>query len=131
MAKMERSAIFQPARYPEGNWHPAAVQFEDAHFASADGTRLHGWYLPHERPRATMLYCHGNGGNVAYWADAAQLLRDRIGVSVMVFDYRGYGRSEGQPTPDLLERGWLDAKGSLKIRSFCWGDRWEAAWPSI
>ena len=45
-----------------------------------------------------MLYCHGNGGNVAYWADAARPLHDRVGVSVMLFDYRGYGRSEGTPS---------------------------------
>ncbi len=45
-----------------------------------------------------MLYCHGNGGNVANWADAAQSLHDRVGVSVLLFDYRGYGRSEGKPS---------------------------------
>ena len=44
-----------------------------------------------------MLYCHGNGGNVAYWADAGKVLHDRVGVSVLLFDYRGYGRSEGEP----------------------------------
>ena len=98
MAKMERSAVFQPARYPEGNWQPVGISFEDANFTSADGTRLHGWYMPYQQPRAAILYCHGNGGNVAYWADAAQRLRDRVGASVLLFDYRGYGRSEGQPS---------------------------------
>jgi hypothetical protein len=97
-ASFENSAIFQPARYPDGDWQPAGLQFEDAWFASADGTRLHGWYVPCEHARAAVLYCHGNGGNVAYWADAARLLHDRVGVSMMLFDYRGYGRSEGTPS---------------------------------
>ncbi|MFZ1936829.1 MAG: alpha/beta hydrolase [Thermoguttaceae bacterium] len=97
-ATFENSAIFQPARYPDGDWQPAGLQFEDARFVSADGTRLHGWYIPCENARATVLYCHGNGGNVAYWADAARSLHDRVGVSVLLFDYRGYGRSEGTPS---------------------------------
>jgi fermentation-respiration switch protein FrsA (DUF1100 family) len=113
MASVESSAIFQPSRYPEGNWQPAGLKFEDAWFASADGTRLHGWYVPHEQARATVLYCHGNGGNVACWADAARTLHDRVGASVMLFDYRGYGRSEGKPSePGVLAdaraaRAWL------------------------
>jgi uncharacterized protein len=98
MATFEGSMVFQPSHYPEGDWQPAGLKFEDAWFASADGTRLHGWYVPHEQARATVLYCHGNGGNVASWADAARLLHDRVGVSVMLFDYRGYGRSEGKPS---------------------------------
>jgi uncharacterized protein len=98
MAAFENSAIFQPARYPEGNWHPAGLTCEDVWFTSYDGTRLNGWYMPREQARATVLYCHGNGGNVAFWADAVRALRDRVGVSVMLFDYRGYGRSEGKPS---------------------------------
>jgi uncharacterized protein len=98
MATFESSVVFQPSRFPEGNWQPTGLQFEDAWFASADGTRLHGWYVPQEHARATVLYCHGNGGNVALWGDAARALHDRVGVSVLLFDYRGYGRSEGKPS---------------------------------
>lgn len=98
LAKLERSTIFQPIRTAEENGRPAAAPFEDARFAASDGTRLHGLYLPHKRPRAAILYCHGNGGNVAMWAGAAQTLHDRAEASVLVFDYRGYGQSEGQPS---------------------------------
>ena len=122
MATFENSMIFQPARYPEGNWQPADLKFEDAWFASADGTRLNGWYVPHEQPRATVLYCHGNGGNVACWADAARTLHDRVGVSVMLFDYRGYGRSEGQPSEAGVladaraARAWLAKREGIAER---------------
>jgi hypothetical protein len=80
---------------------------------------LHGWYLPHERPRAFVLYCHGNGGNVAYWADAAQILRDRAGVAVMIFDYRGYGKSAGKPSEAGVladaraARAWLAQRAGI------------------
>jgi fermentation-respiration switch protein FrsA (DUF1100 family) len=98
LAPLEESVVFHPSRYPEGNWQPEGLQFEDAWFRSEDGTKIHGWFVPHEKPRAVVLFCHGNGGSVATWVDALRTLQDRAGVSVMSFDYRGYGRSEGTPT---------------------------------
>jgi hypothetical protein len=95
---VERSLIFIPSRYPAGNWQPPGLKFEDAWFNAADGARLHGWYVPHEQPRAVILFCHGNAGNVALWADVPRLLHDRLGASVLLFDYRGFGRSEGKPS---------------------------------
>lgn len=87
-----------PARFPEGNWQPAEAEFEDCWFPSSDGLRLHAWYLPHATPRAAVLHLHGNAGNLSHRAEAARLLRQRCGTSVLIFDYRGYGRSEGTPT---------------------------------
>jgi uncharacterized protein len=98
LAKFEKSLVFVPSRYPAGNWHPQGLDFEDAWFTAADGARLHGWYVPCEQPRAVVLYCHGNAGNLSNWIDAIRILHDRIGVSVMIFDYRGFGRSEGTPS---------------------------------
>lgn len=94
----EESLLFHPARYPDGDWHPPGVEFEDAWFTSVDGVRLHGWYVPHPNPRAVVLFCHGNAGNLTDRAATLRLLHDRVGVSVMIFDYRGYGRSEGTPS---------------------------------
>jgi uncharacterized protein len=93
----ENSMIFFPTPYPGGNWHPAGLKFEDAWFQAADGTRLHGWYVPKKNARATVLFCHGNAGNIAGRASILQLLHDRVGVSTLIFDYRGFGRSEGKP----------------------------------
>ena len=98
LAPLEESVVFHPSRYPEGNWQPPGLEFEDAWFHSADGTKIHGWFVPHEKPRAVVLFCHGNGGSLATWADALRTLHDQVGVTVMGFDYRGYGRSEGTPT---------------------------------
>jgi uncharacterized protein len=109
LGELERSLVFHPSRYPAGNWQPPGLAFEDAWFTAADGTRLHGWYVPHEHPRAVVLFCHGNAGSVADWADVPRVLHDRAGVAVMIFDYRGFGRSEGVPS----EAGVLaDARGA-------------------
>jgi len=100
LAPLEESVVFHPSRYPEGNWQPEGLAVEDAWFQSADGTKIHGWFVPHEKPRAVVLFCHGNGGNLANWSDALRALHDRAGVTVMGFDYRGYGRSEGKPSEE-------------------------------
>jgi fermentation-respiration switch protein FrsA (DUF1100 family) len=94
----EESLIFFPSRYPVGNWEPGGLKFEDAWFRASDGTQLHGWYVPHDRPLAVVLFCHGNGGNVTHRDDALHLLHRKAQVAVLAFDYRGYGRSEGSPT---------------------------------
>ena len=113
MMLLERSLIFLPAPYPEGDWQPATFAFEDAWFQADDGTRLHGWYVPHESPRAVVLYCHGNAGNITHRSPIVQVLHDEVGVSLLIFDYRGYGRSQGRPDePGILAdaraaRHWL------------------------
>jgi fermentation-respiration switch protein FrsA (DUF1100 family) len=112
----EKSLVFFPARFPQGNWHPPSLEFEDAWFAAADGTRLHGWYLPQQSPRAVVLYCHGNAGNLSDWADVVRILHDRVGLALLIFDYRGYGRSEGAPSEAGVvadaraARGWLSQR---------------------
>ncbi len=110
---LEKSLIYFPLRYPEGNWHPAGLRFEDAYFHAADGTALHGWYVPNAHAKAAVLFCHGNGGNVTHRTHALMMLHDRCGVSVLCFDYRGYGRSGGKPSEAGLiadaraARAWL------------------------
>lgn len=90
--------VFQPAPYPSGNWNPARLGFEDAWFESSDGTQLHGWFVPHARPHGIALFFHGNAGNITDRASVLRELHDRHQLSVMTFDYRGFGRSEGQPS---------------------------------
>ena len=110
---LEESLIYFPSRYPEGDWRPWGLVFEDAWFQAADGTKLHGWYVPHEKPLAAILFCHGNAGNVTHRADILEKLHNDVGASVLIFDYRGYGRSEGKPNEEGIlsdaraARTWL------------------------
>lgn len=115
----EEQLIFFPNRYPVGDWKPAGLTFEDAHFQSADGTKLHGWFLPHETPKAVVLFAPGNAGNVTIWADVIKLLCEERNVSVMIFDYRGYGRSQGSPSETGIladaraARAWLAKRAAV------------------
>ena len=93
----EERLIFQPFNFPEDDWQPHGLHLEDARITAADGTKLHGWYVPHEQPLAHILFLHGNAGNITHRADILRELHN-IGAAVLVLDYRGYGKSEGKPT---------------------------------
>jgi fermentation-respiration switch protein FrsA (DUF1100 family) len=107
----ENSLIFIPFQYPAGDWRPEELEYEDAEFQAADGTKLHGWFVPAEKPSAVVLFCHGNAGNVTHRVDLMQAMQRYVGATVLVFDYRGYGRSDGSPN----EQGVLrDARAARK-----------------
>jgi fermentation-respiration switch protein FrsA (DUF1100 family) len=120
-AAIENSIVFQPQAYPKGDWTPNP-RVEDVWIDSTDGVQLHGWFAEpeHNPPRAVVLFTHGNGGNVTSRRHVVQLFRDRMNAAVLVFDYRGYGRSGGSPTEaGVLEdaraaRRWLAARGGVR-----------------
>ena len=118
---LEQQVLFHPAPLAEGT-RAAMFAAEDVGFESGDGTRLHGWYFRHPEPRAVVLFCHGNGGNLTNWAKEVRQLREELGASVLIFDYRGYGRSEGKPSiAGILDdaraaRAWLAAREGIGER---------------
>lgn len=119
LARIEDSIVYQPSVFPEGDWRPTDLVFADACFTAEDGTRLHGWYCPSENPRAVVLYLHGNAGNLSHRTDLLRELQQRHRLSVLIFDYRGYGRSEGRPDENgILQdaraaRAWLAARAGI------------------
>ncbi len=94
----ENKIIFHPSRYPEGFWEPAfvGVPAQDIYFSAQDGVKLHGWFIPAPNAVATLLWFHGNAGNLSHRLDNIQRLAP-LNLNVFIFDYRGYGRSEGEP----------------------------------
>jgi uncharacterized protein len=100
----EESVIFQPPPRSEGERAEADPSVEDVWFRAADGVRLNGWFAGAERPRAVVLYAGGNAQTIAGNRWLLELFRDKLGCSILIFDYRGYGQSEGTPS----ERGILD-----------------------
>ena len=119
LSAFERSFIFFPTKHPDGDWDPAYLAFEDVWFTSADGVKLHGWYVPHESPVAYLLVAHGNAGNLSHRAPLLAQLHRRVGAAVLIFDYRGYGRSEGSPEEAGIiadaeaARGWLARRAGV------------------
>ena len=77
----------------------AGLKYRDVTLTAADGTRLHGWWLPAKAGvplKGTVLHLHGNGGNLAYHLGATAWLPEQ-GYQVLMLDYRGYGLSQGEP----------------------------------
>lgn len=91
----EEETWFDPAPESYGNWEPEGLDFEDVWF-SCQGEQLHGWLVEHENPRAVVLFLHGSSGNLSYRDGVLRKLHDELGCTAMVFDYRGFGRSEGR-----------------------------------
>jgi len=75
-----REIIATPARL--------GMFYEELQLKTADGISLHGWYVPVAQPRGTVLFLHGNGGNISHRLDSL-LMFHRLGYSMLIFDYRG------------------------------------------
>ncbi len=89
------------------------LPFEDIWFTSSDSVRLHGWLIPAVPSKHMLVFCHGNAGNISHRLDNVRLLNQR-GISVFIFDYRGYGRSDGS----ISEKGfYLDSEAAYDVAS--------------
>jgi len=84
-----------PSRAVTATPDQAGLIYERVEFAAKDGVRLDGWFLPAEMPRGVLLFFHGNAGNISHRLESLRIFRD-LGLSTFIFDYRGYGRSEGK-----------------------------------
>jgi uncharacterized protein len=98
----ERWLVYPAPPHAGADWVAPELPHEDVWFEGAGGAKLHGWFVPHPTPRASVLFCHGNGEHVARLAPMLALLRERAAVSVFAWDYRGYGRSAGKPSEQAL-----------------------------
>ena len=108
----ENKIIFHPSPYPDGYWNPTTlgVPAQDIYFNSEDGVKLHAWFIPAPNADATLLWFHGNAGNLSHRLDNIQRLK-RLNLNIFIFDYRGYGRSEGDPD----EKGiYKDSRAAYK-----------------
>jgi pimeloyl-ACP methyl ester carboxylesterase len=80
---------------------PAAIglDFADVRFSTRDGISLHGWFIASPDTESVLLFCHGNAGNISHRLDSIRIFHD-LGLSVFIFDYRGYGLSDGRPSEE-------------------------------
>jgi uncharacterized protein len=87
------------------------LAYEDVTLHTEDGLDLHAWYVPAAVPDApVVLFFHGNAGNISHRLDTLSLLHD-LGLSTLIFDYRGYGNSSGRPSEEGL---YLDAQAAWR-----------------
>jgi hypothetical protein len=105
---LERRLIYFPLRELVGDPSRLGLPYLDVHATTQDGIALHGWFIPQPGARHTLLIFHGNAGNISHRLPWLQMLHE-LGAHVMIMDYRGYGRSQGQP----FEKGlYLDARAA-------------------
>lgn len=116
-----RSQLFEPQREPVISWNPEDYgipreRTEVLSFETDDGELLYGWYCRAKNPIASALYCHGNTGNLSNTAHVMPHLLD-AGINVLLFDYRGFGRSSGSPSlSGIIDDGVTAARLHEKIR---------------
>ncbi len=113
----EEQMIYFPSKYPDGYWNPEAygVNAEDCFFTTEDGVRLHGWFVGGDSIPVTLLWFHGNAGNITHRLENIRLLHE-LGISVFIIDYRGYGKSEGNPDEEGIYRDAVAAYDYLVSR---------------
>lgn len=103
---LQERLLFHPTRDLVGTPADVGLAYEDIRLTTTDGETLHAWWIPHENAFATLLFFHGNAGNISGRIGTIQSLR-RLGVNIFILDYRGYGSSTGAPSEEGI---YLDAE---------------------
>jgi fermentation-respiration switch protein FrsA (DUF1100 family) len=95
---LERKLLFHPTPHTE-HWLPAPpwIEVQDVWLPIGEG-RIHAWWFPRTDARGVVLLCHGNAGNLSHRLETVVALMRALDVSVLIFDYPGYGRSSGKPS---------------------------------
>ncbi len=103
------------------------LEYADVWFDAPDGTRVHAWHVPIRNARGTVIWCHGNAGNISHRLGIVDGLH-RLGLAVFIFDYRGYGQSGGSPgeatSYEDAELAWTyvtEKLGVPKTKIIVWG----------
>ena len=119
---LDRYFVFFPERELVRTPGDAGVEYEDAFFTTSDGVRLHGWFVPSQGD-TTLVWFHGNAGNISHRLENLLILRRSLGLDIFIFDYRGYGMSEGSPSEKGMYRDAEAALEYVSSRSTPGGDR--------
>lgn len=100
----ESLLVFQPSPWEDRNWAKlSGLPLEDVWLSVDDTVTVFGWFVDAGPGRPVVLWCHGNAGNISYRLDNLGELYRR-GLSIFIFDYRGYGRSTGSPSEGVFIR---------------------------
>mgnify|MGYP000086801206 CR=1 FL=1 len=117
----EKIGIYFPYKTVSYSPLDISLKYENIYLQTEDGVQLHGWFVPAANARGTLLYCHGNAGNIGHRLDMIKTF-NQLKLNVFIFDYRGYGKSQGRPSEEglyrdaaaayeyLLGRGGIDAE---------------------
>lgn len=102
---IERRSIYFPMKDVISNPASVGLPYEEVYFDTPDNKRLNGWYIANSKAKSTLLFCHGNAGNISHRLEKISIFYN-LGLNIFIFDYRGYGKSFGVPSESGL---YLDA----------------------
>lgn len=105
---IERRSLFYPTKEIEFLPKDIGLVFEDIFFKTPDNLELNGWFVLSKDARYTILFCHGNAGNISHRLEKLKFFQE-LGCNIFIFDYRGYGKSKGRPSEEGL---YHDARGA-------------------
>lgn len=105
----QNKQIFFPVENIETTPEDFDLPFKDLYIKTVDGLKLNGWFIPDEESSLTLLFLHGNGGNISHRLDKVSQLH-QLGLNIFIVDYRGYGKSQGAPSVSGV---YKDAQASL------------------
>jgi fermentation-respiration switch protein FrsA (DUF1100 family) len=124
----QESLIFFPDRHIRLTPADLGMDFEDVRLTTSDGVVVAAWWVPAAPSRGALIFCHGNAGNVGDRVGKLRLFHD-LGLSVLAFDYRGYGTSGGRPSEEGTARDMdaavahvRDARGIRLARTVFYGE---------
>ena len=117
----EQRQVYIPSRNIEVELSQISAKGEDLYLDTGDGVQINAWYIPTSTTNTAfasyaLIQCHGNAGNISHRLEHYEMFQ-RLGINVMAFDYRGYGRSKGRPSEEGTYKDaqaayqWLRKKG--------------------
>ncbi|MCD6583325.1 MAG: alpha/beta hydrolase [Candidatus Omnitrophica bacterium] len=104
----EKRCIFYPTSEIIATPKSKGLDYQEIYLLTEDGVRLNAWFIEVENPLATLLFCHGNAGNISHRVEMIKMFHD-VGLNVFIFDYRGYGKSQGRPSEKGLYQDALSS----------------------
>jgi fermentation-respiration switch protein FrsA (DUF1100 family) len=110
---LEKFALYFPERSLSATPRTEGLAYEDVWFPASDGVRLHGWLVPAPGARVTLVWFHGNAGNIGDRVHNIGYLHRVLRTNVFIFDYRGYGQSDGSRWDLTEEATYRDGQGAL------------------
>lgn len=119
---LEKMSVFVPEKNIFSVPKEIGLNFEDVYFDTSDGVKLNGWFVGAKDAKSTLLFFHGNAGNIGDRLGKIALFH-KLGLNVFIFDYRGYGKSEGSPTEEGIYKDGLAAFDYLVTRNDVYKNR--------
>lgn len=95
--------VFYPVKAMSEDPSDWGLQFEEVELVSEDNLRLHGWYISSPDANRVLLFFHGNAGNISHRQQSIAIFH-RLGLNILIVNYRGYGKSEGTPGEQAFYR---------------------------